>query len=202
MLVCFVGLSFHVFAEEFQDTTVKTSQFEVGIENSRLIYGKYIYKDFLSAKLNVSVYSENIKWQYVRVTLGYHKKLKMFNIVGDLFFGSSLNGNYYNMGAVIKGDAEFLRRLLLDASLVPWYDSGYGYITCFETKIGCKITSHIDVKVGYTTVPQYRMSERRIIGGFDFTTSRLYVSPYVSIGTGVKSGGKNIRVIMGFGYKF
>lgn len=185
-----------------QELFQKTSKFEVGIENTRLLYGKYIYKDHLTAKLNVSVYSEKLGYQYIRGTIGYQTKIKNFNLSGEYFFGSAFNGNYFNTAVQLKADAVFVKRLLIDARILPWYDSGFGYTTCFEARLGCKITDKIDVKVGYTTVPEYRMSEKRIIGGFDFKVSHLYVSPYISFGRNADTGGNNIRVLFGFGYQF
>lgn len=196
----FLALGFNVVRAK--EPSNKKSQFEVGIENTRLVFGKYTYNNHITAKLNVSLYSEKISLQYIRGTVGYKTGFNFVNLSGEYFFGSAFNGNYFNTGAVIKADAMFVKRLLIDAQLAPWYDSGYGYNTCFEAKLGCKITNHITIKAGYTTIPQYRMSERRILGGFDFSTPHLYVSPYLSIGTGEKSGGKNIRVLFDFGYKF
>lgn len=181
---------------------VPVSKFAVGIDNTRLIYGKFTYKNQLSVKLNVSAYSEKISFQYVRGTVGYKIPIKCFNIEGSYFFGSTLNGFYYNTGAKVKGDIILAKRLLIDATLSPWYDSGYGYTTCWEGRIGCKITEHINIRVGYTTIPEYRMSENRLIGGFDFHVSNLYVSPYITAGIKSSDGGKNIRVGFGFGYQF
>lgn len=180
----------------------KKNQFGVGIENTRLVYGKYIYNNHLTAKLDISVYSERFSLQYARGTVGYQTKIKMFDLSGEAFFGSAFNGNYVNTGAVISASATFVKRLLVDAKLAPWYDSGFGYTTCFQARIGCKITKNIDIRVGYSTIPEYRMSEKRIIGGFDFKVSHLYVSPYLSVGTNSNYGGKNIRVLFGFGYMF
>lgn len=185
-----------------QEQISKTSMFEVGIENTRLLYGKYTYKNFLSAKLNVSVYSEKFGFQYIRGTIGYFTKIKNFNLSGEYFFGSAFNGNYFNTAVQLKADAVFVKRLLIDARLLPWYDSGFGYTTTFEARIGCKITDKIDIKAGYTTVPEYRMSEKRIIGGFDFHVEHLNVSPYISFGRSADTGGNNIRLLFDFGYKF
>lgn len=184
------------------DSILSVSKFAVGIENNRLFWGEYIYKDHFTARLNVSAYSEKLGYQYVRGTIGYRTGLKMFNLQGSLFYGSALNRSYYNLGATIAVGTCLVDRLLLDAKLAPWYDSGYNYKTCWEAKVGCKLTKHIDIKAGYTTLPEYRMSENRILAGFDFHTRYLYVTPYLSIGTKSKDGGKNIRVLIGFGYTF
>lgn len=189
-------------AQEIDSSTPKKNQWSVGIENTRLVYGKYIYNSHLTAKLDVSVYSEKIGFQYARATVGYQTRLKFLEIFGEGFFGSAFNGSYVNAGARIGANATLAQRLLLDAQVVPWYDSGWGYNTCFLARIGCKITKHIDIRMGYTTIPEYRMSEKRVIGGFDFHVNHLYVSPYLSVGTDSKTGGNNIRVVFGFGYLF
>ena len=65
-----------------------SAQVSVGIENTRLVYGKYTYKDHYSAKLNVSVYSEKIQFQYLRGTLGYDTQVKNCHLGAEVFFGS------------------------------------------------------------------------------------------------------------------
>lgn len=185
-----------------EEPPIRTSQFSVGIEKTRLIYGQYLYKNHLKARLNMSVYSEKFGFQYFRANIGYQTNIKNILLSGDYFFGSAFNGTYFNTGANLNVSAELFKRLLLAAQLSPWYDSGYGYTSCWEAKIGCKIITQIAIKIGYTTVPEYRMSEKRILGGFDFMVSKLYVSPYLSIGTKSNTGGRNIRVLFDFGYNF
>lgn len=190
-------------SSEAQDCFVSNnSQFSLGIENTRLVYGEYTYKNQFIARLNVSVYSEKLAYQYIRGSVGYKTSLGALNLKGLYFFGSTFNGSYYNTGVKIAGDAVVANRLLIDATLAPWYDSGYKYTTCWEAKIGCKITNHIDIKVGYTTIPEYRRSENRVIGCFDFHVSNLYVSPYITAGVKSSEGSKGIRVGFGFGYQF
>ena len=185
-----------------QELEPQEHAFSVGIENTRHIYGQFTLKEHYTAKLNVSAYSEKIGYQYARATVGYKTSISMLNVAGECFFGSTLNGYYYNTGAIVSADAIFVKRLLLDAKIAPWYDSGYGYTTCYEAKIGCKITKSINIKVGYTNMPEYRMSEQRILAGFDFDVAQLSVYPYLSIGTKSGDGGKNIRVNFGFSYRF
>lgn len=185
-----------------QNAPSALSRFDIGIENTRLIFGQYTYKDHYTARINVSAYSEKPGYQYVRASFGYKRSLSAVNLEGKAFFGSAFNGSYYNTGAIVSADTRLAGRLLLDAVLAPWYDSGFGYTTCWEAKIGCVITNHIDIKAGYTTLPEYRMDEKRVLFGFDFHVSQLYVEPYLSIGTKASDGGKNIRVVFGFGYRF
>lgn len=194
--------AFIIFPSNAGESISRVSEFSVGIENNRLVFGEYTYKNHFTGRLHISVYSEKFGFQYVRATLGYKTTIKLLDISGNLFYGSAFNGSYYNCGARIDANANFFKRLLVDATFAPWYDSGFKYTTCWEAKIGCKITRHIDIKVGYTTIPEYRMSENRILAGFDFHTSYLYVRPYLSIGTQSVDGGKNIRVLLGFGYNF
>lgn len=181
---------------------IKVSKFAAGIENTRLLFGQYTYKNHYTAKLNCSVYSEKFGYQYMRGTIGYQTKIKFLNLTGDFFFGSAFNRTYYNTGANIIAEAVLFKRLLIDANLTPWYDSGFGYKTCWQAKLGCKITPNINVKIGYSTIPEYRMSENRILGGFDFEVSHLSVSPYISIGNDSSSGGRNIRLLFSFRYDF
>lgn len=199
-----VLLSCHLTADaqESEQQGRRRSQFAVGIENTRLVYGKYTYNEHLTVKLNLSAYSEKIAYQYVRATVGYRTTVSNLNLEGSGFWGSSFNGFYYNAGAKIAGDMVLAKRLILETSLVPWYDSGYKYTTCWDGKVGCIITYHINIKMGYTTIPEYRMSEKRLIGSLDFHVSNLYVTPYITVGTKSSAGGRNIRVGFGFEYRF
>lgn len=199
----FFVLVFYIpFIANAEEAASSTNKFSVGIENNRLIFGQYTYKDHFTAKLNVSAYSEKLPFQYVRATIGYKTNLNLLLLEGKYFFGSAFNGSYYNTGVLLNARAKFVKRLLVEASIAPWFDSGYKYNTCWEAQIGCVITKHIDIKIGYTTIPEYRMSENRIIGGFDFHVKHISVSPYLSVGTKSKDGGKNIRVLLGFEYNF
>lgn len=182
--------------------TAGNAQVSVGIENSRLVFGEYTFKDHFSAKVNVSVYSEKLGFQYARATLGYHNSLEKIAFSGQLHFGSAFNRSYYNTGLGLNVNTILAKRLILDGTINPWYDSGYGYKTCFQAIAGCKITNEINIKAGYTTIPEYRMSEKRIIAGLDFHVKKLCVYPRLSIGTKSYDGGKNVRVLVDFAYMF
>ena len=85
----------------------------------------------------------------------------------------------------------------------PHYDSGYGYKTCYNAGLGVVITSDINIFGRYTTIPEYRMSEKRAHIGLDFHVKNLNVIPVLSIGTtATESGSKNLRVLMSFNYRF
>ena len=69
------------------------SQFSLGIENTRLVYGEYTYKNQFIARLNVSVYSEKLAYQYIRGSVGYKTSLGALDLKGLYFFGSTFNGS-------------------------------------------------------------------------------------------------------------
>lgn len=47
--------------------------------------------------------------------------------------------------------------------------------------VGVGIKKNIDVHAGYTTIPEYRMSEKRLHAGFDFHVGSLSEAPAASI---------------------
>ena len=178
------------------------AQFSVGIENTRLVYGQFTLKKHYFTKINVSVYSENISSQYARLSLGYLNEFKMFKFNGQFQYGSTFNGSYYTLGAHLEVDALFVKRLLLNGILKPWYDSGFGYKTCFQITAGSVITNNINIFAGYTTIPEYRMSESRVLAGLDFHVNKLQVIPAISFGTNKTNGGRRPHINFAFNYQF
>ena len=52
----------------------------------------------------------------------------------------------------------------------------------------------------YTTIPEYRLSEKRVRAGFIFSYKELQVTPMLSIPVGEEI--KSMRILCSFQYKF
>lgn len=177
-------------------------QFGVGIRDNRFVYGDFTFCKNYEVKLEQSVFSEKIGFQYLRAYIGYKNSYKALSYKADAYFGSTYNRSYYSAGANLSARYTLFNRVIVDARLNPHYDSGAGYNTCFYAGAGVIITRHIDLLAGYSTIPEYRLSEKRIRAGFDFHVSNLSVSPMLSIDVDGASKGKTLRALVSFRYQF
>lgn len=179
-----------------------SAQFGVGMRDTRFIFGDFTFLRHYEVKLEHSIFSENIAFQYLRGYASYKGDWKDLEYKGSLYFGSAYNRDYYSGGALLAARYTFFRRLIVDGKFNPHYDSGYGYKTCFYGGLGAVITKNIDVLAGYTNIPEYRKAENRIHFGFDFHVGRLSVSPALSIATQGPTNVKTMRVLAAFRYQF
>lgn len=177
-------------------------QFGVGVRDSRFIYGDFTFRRHWTVKLEESVFPEKIGLQYLRAYAGYKGDWKSLDYDAQAYFGACYNGNYHSYGLLASARYTLFDRVMIDGKINPHYDSGYGYKTCFYAGAGVKITKNIDVLAGYTTIPEYRMSEKRVHAGFDFHVNRLSVQPMLSIETSGDRNAKTLRTLVGFRYQF
>lgn len=179
-----------------------TAQFSVGLRDTRYFYGQYTLHQHYFGRIEQSVYSEAISHQYMRGYLGYKTLWQNWNFEGSVYFGSTFNRNYHNEGAMLNAKYSFWKRLFISGTFNPHHDSDYGYKTCFNAYGGVNITNALDVIAGYSTLPEYRMSEKRVRIGVDFHTGALNVSPLVSLATTGASKTNRLRMMVSFNYNF
>lgn len=86
--------------------------------------------------------------------------------------------------------------------LVMSPDRANGYNTCYEAVAGVSIVKAINLLAGYSTIPEYRQSEKRALVGFDFHVGHLNVSPVLSLATTGASKANRLRLLMNFNYQF
>lgn len=177
-------------------------QFGVGMRDNRYVYADYTFCRHFNVKVEQSVYAEKIGFQYLRAYAGYRNSVAGIDYGVQGYFGAAYNGSYHSGGAMAKARYKVLERIIIDASLNPHYDSEYGYNTCYSIGAGVVITKNIDIVGEYSTIPQYRMPEKRLNGGFDFHVRSLSVMPRLSIDVAGTSRFKTLRALMGFRYQF
>lgn len=186
----------------FMAATSAHAQFTAGIRDSHYIYGTYAPVSNLTVKLEHSLYSEKAGFQRIGVGADYGFALpRGFGWSAGVSAATTWNGNYQ----VVEGHASVTyayRRLGLDATLQPHYDSGLGYKTCWQAGGSLRIIDAIALVAHYTTIPEYRMSQQRLRGGFRFDVSRLTVTPEVSLSLDKATRFKNMRVLMSMQYRF
>lgn len=176
------------------------AQIGLGLRDSRYVNINYRYRDCWTAKLEQSVYSEKMGYQYFRIYAGYERTLGIFTVKAEPYFGMTYNNSYSNEGIAIGGSANPLKWLAADAAIIPHHDSGMGYTTCYNAGIDFRCTSQISVTAALTNRPEYREAERRVRGGLRFAVENLWVHPELSIPT--EGYAKNVRVLVSMGYHF
>lgn len=174
----------------------------VGVRQNRHVFGEFLLKDHYLFRLEQSVYSQKIGFQTLRADVAYTGAVGGLRYTCGLYFGGAYNRSYGLTGAKIGLDYTAFRRLIVMGELNPHYDSGLKYKTCFSAGLGVLITKAIDIKAAYTTIPEYRMSEKRVRAGFDFHVAHLAVVPEVSMSVSGNDKYKTLRALMSFKYSF
>lgn len=183
--------------------TASYAQFSVGIRDNRYAFVQYLLDSHYTFKIEQSIFSEKIGFQTLRAYAGYQSSIHdAIDYMVEAYFGATYNRSYSTAGGIISAKYVFINRLGIKASLNPHYDSTLGYSTCFLAGAFVGLSKEIDLIAAYTTIPEFRMSEKRILMGFDFHVSRLTVSPHVSIAAGSNHKAKNLRVLVSFSYCF
>lgn len=178
------------------------AQFSVGIHDSRYVYGTYSPVDNLDLTLQHSLYSEKFAFQRIELAAGYGMPFaSMFHWHTGIYGATTWNGNYQVVGAHASLSFDY-RRIGISGRIQPIYDSGLKYMTTYAFSARAKIISNIDLLAAYTTIPEFRESEKRLRGGFEFKVNRLKVSPQLSFSLEQSSRFKNMRVLMSMNYDF
>lgn len=179
-----------------------SAQISAGIRDSRYVYGTYSLNSGLKFTLEHSLYSEKPGFQRIGAAIGYGSVLPAgFDWRANIFGATTWNRNYQ----VASADASLgyhYSRMGLHATINPRYDSGLHYMTCWQAGVSVKITAPIAFVADYTTIPEYRMSERRIAAGFRFCDNALSVTPRLSFSADDNTAFKNIRVLISMNYDF
>lgn len=176
-------------------------QVTLGLRDTHYAQVGYSYQDRWSATLEHSVYSEHMGYQKVRLMLGYKQTFdEKFTININPYASSLWNGDYQDFGVLANAEAKLAPMFAVDITANPHYDAGADYTTCLA--VGTTIQFHKDVALvaHYTTIPEYRLSEKRIRAGLDFKVQKLWVRPELSIP--VEGEVKTVRVLCSMRYKF
>lgn len=184
------------------EALIASAQFSVGIRNTRFVEADYKFKCNVGVGLSHSLYAEKIAFQEIKASVFYENYLSKFDYRGTLYGSTTWNRDYKTVGAKLDVRYNFVKSASVMAALNPHYDTGYDYRTCFSAGAAYQIIKPIAVKVLYTTIPDYRMSEKRIHAGFDIVSGALSVAPVVSIPVEGNSKLSKFRVLMSARYSF
>ena len=108
------------------------------------------------------------------------------------------NQNFYDVGADLQMNYSFVNRIDLFANVNPHYDSGYEYESNYGAGASVRLYKGMYLVGQYSTVPEYRTSEKRIRAGFIFKENNLSVTPVISIPA--KKEFKSMRVLVSMDY--
>lgn len=177
-----------------------SAQVGIGLRDNQFAYIYYKFKENWDVRYEHSLFKGKIKYQYFRLSASYRFEHKWLTLQGRPYWGITYNRDYYNLGANLSASADALKWLNVHASLNPHYDSGMGYETCFAAGLGFKVHKHISIITDYTTIPEYRMSEKRIRAGLHFKVGNLQVTPMLSFPA--TSDVNSFRVLASLDYLF
>lgn len=161
---------------------------------------QYTLKDHYQFRLQQSLYSVKLEYQYFRLYAGAKTNLGPVAVQGMPYFGKTWGQHYWNLGLDIDARYKF-KRLGVQGGFTPHYDSELGYSSLWLGRLSCDITKHILVTAAVTNRPEYREPETRLRGGFRFTVGKLWVQPEISIPL-TDDSGHRLRVLASFNYRF
>lgn len=176
------------------------AQIRIGVRDNKFVGVSYTYDDTWGAKLEESVFSENLPYQYVRGYLSYGHRWKFAEINLSPYWGTQWNGNFQDYGLLCKVEFMCSPLLTIHGILNPHKDTSLGYTTCYELGGIFKATSNIGLSLSYRNIPEYRVTSKRIRAGIVFSEKRLKVTPLLSVPTNETL--KNTRFLMNFEWKF
>ena len=175
-----------------------SAQVHLSLRDNRYASIGYRFLDKYDLKIEHSMFPEKIGFQYVRANAEANFSIEHLMVSYKLYSGVLYNQNFYDVGADLKMNYTFLNRIDLFADVNPHYDSGYEYETNYGAGASVRLHKGMWLVGQYTTVPEYRMSERRIRAGFIFKENNLRVSPVISIPA--KKEIKSMRVLVSMDY--
>jgi len=180
--------------------TYLSAQVALGLRDNQYVSAGYTYHKSWNIKLEHSVFSQKLSTQYVRLMLGYKHCWNNIGIEATPYYGTVYNRDFYNTGVMLNGYWQMLRNWRMECTVNPHYDSGFDYETCFRVGSALHLYKAVSAVLQYSTIPEYRMKEKKIKAGLRFNADKLYVCPMLSIP--VDETGKHVRLQCGFEYEF
>lgn len=176
------------------------AQIKLGVRDNKFVGVSYTYNHTWGAKLEESIFSENLPYQYVRGYLSYGHQWRSAGIDLSPYWGTQWNGNFQDYGILCKVEFMCSPLFVIHGILNPHKDTSWGYTTCYEIGGTFNATSNIGLCLSFRNIPEYRITNERIRAGVVFSEKRLKVTPLLSIPTNENL--KNIRLLMNFEWNF
>lgn len=165
-----------------------SAQISVGMRETKYVNVAYTLNDKYLFKIEHSIFVSKFKQQYIRTYVGYkHLFSDKWSISTIPYFGITYSSSYYNLGCIMNVKYDISKWLSLQANINPHYDTFYKSEICFANNIKIYLNKYIYFFGEYTTIPEYRESEKRCRTGLIFhmgipgTKTELSVLPMLSI---------------------
>lgn len=181
-------------------SSLLSAQIRLGVRDNKFLGVGYTYHKTWSVKLEESIFSEDLPYQYVRGYLGCGHRWKYVGICLSPYLGTQWNGNFQDYGIQCKVEYMCNKSFALYGILDPHKDTSLGYSTCYEIGGIYNVNSDISFCLSYHNIPEYRMVSKRIRVGIIFSEKHLKVIPLLSVPTDENI--KNIRFLMNFEWVF
>lgn len=180
---------------------VAKAQFYLGLRDNKYALVGYEWSSGWNVQLDHSIFDESFKYQYIRCSGGFQfNDNKYFHISVSPFVGTTYCANFYDVGVNVVGNVFPVKWLGINAEINPRYDSDYGYTTCYMFGTDFRVNKEITILAQYSTIPEYRISEKRIKVGLRFSVKNLMVSPMLSLP--IEGNSKTMRILVGCQYHF
>lgn len=157
------------------------AQIYLGLRDNRYAGIGYVFSSKYDLKIEQSMYPEKLGFQYVRLNANANFSAADLMLSYKLYYGLLYNRDYHDVGGNFRIGYNFIKRLNVYADVNPHYDSGYDYKTNYGFGLKAKVYKGAGFVVGYSTIPEYRQSEKRIRAGLIFEENTLSVSPVISL---------------------
>lgn len=198
-LIVIIGalLSLNGWAQN--DSLLSHSVF-VGLRDNKYGYIGYQSRNW-SVGLENTMFIRGFDEQYIRANGGFRQGLGVWgiNFTADAFVGANYKGRFYDCGLKVALEKP-IGRFSIGVGVMPIYDSGFGYNTCYSVNMACRIIQEASIVVDITNIPEYRMTEHRIVPGLLFQARKLWVRPELSIP--LTDNIRFTRVLVSFRYDF
>ncbi len=176
------------------------AQVHIGLRENKYAQIGYGFKEDWQITLEHSIYAEKFGFQKVRLYAEYKHSWGNAQLRANSYISTLWNGDYQDYGIALTGRYQLFIPWAIEATINPHYDSQYGYKTCYAISTDIHIIKALSAVAQYTTIPEYRLSEKRFRVGFNLSHGNLSVTPLLSIP--VEGNIKSIRVLCSFHYKF
>lgn len=157
------------------------AQVYLGLRDSRYAGIGYVFSSKYDLKIEQSIYPEDLEYQYFRLNANAIFSSANLMLSYKLYYGLLYNRDYYDVGGNFRIAYDFMKRLNTYADLNPHYDSGYSYKMNYGFGLKVRVYKGAGLVAGYSTIPEYRQSEKRIRAGLIFEENTLSVSPMISL---------------------
>lgn len=175
VLLLFIGIISFLSVWSQNDSLQSKSIF-VGVRNNKYASIGFQAKNW-SVGLENTIFIRHLNEQYIRAngTFRYSTGVWDVKFSAEAFFGTNYAGRFYDSGLKIGLDKK-IGRVEFGAGVMPMYDSGMGYNTCYTVHAACRVIQEAALVLDITNIPEYRMVEHRIVPGILFRAHKLWVS--------------------------